>query len=196
MLIPRPETEELVEWVLENIPERGAFRILDIGTGSGCMAITVALKRPSAAVWAIDLSSEALAVAKQNARKHEVTLDFRALDILDEQQRNALPMFDVIMSNPPYITDGEESRMDSSVYTYEPKEALFVTNDDPFQFYKAIADFAKTHLLEGGQVFFEINAYLGAELCAYFQQQGWAGVTLRQDMQGKDRMIRLQKTKS
>lgn len=193
VLIPRPETEELVDWILKSIPKSPAraIRLLDIGTGSGCIAISLKKLCHDVEVSAIDVSPEALAVARQNALANEVNINFIQADILDYEAivDLAVVKYDLIVSNPPYITDDERAAMHQNVLLYEPHLALFVTNENPLIFYKSIADFALAHLYEKGKLYFEINEYLGKETVDMLKDKGFIDIVLKQDMQGKDRMI-------
>lgn len=219
VLIPRPETEELVEWIvndtlnaerltwnaeqgtenqeqrtpnteqgISNI-EQKTKKILDIGTGSGCIPIALAKKLPGWSVTTIDVSEAALKVARKNAIDLQADVLFQQTDFLDELQWPRLPVVDLIVSNPPYIKVAEQDNMARHVLDFEPSLALFVPDDDALLFYRKIALFGKTHLHEGGVVFVEINEALGKETVALFEQQGYT-VTLRKDLQGKDRMIK------
>lgn len=188
VLIPRPETEELVQWILQSLPKKGDRHrhILDIGTGSGCIA--VALKKNSSLidVHALDVSEAALAIAKFNALTNEADINFIHADILSYRTERK---YDLIVSNPPYIKEDEMGAMHQNVLRYEPHLALFVTNDNPLIFYKSIADFATINLTDGGMLFFEINEYLGEETLQLLEDKGFVNIVLKQDMQGKDRMI-------
>lgn len=186
VLIPRPETEELVELVTSyKLPSAS---ILDIGTGSGCIPITLKKKLPKTEITAIDVSAEALAVAKRNAANLHADINFKELDFLNEQSWNELDCYDVIVSNPPYIKQSESASMHTNVLSFEPHIALFVTDDDVLLFYRKIALFGKTHLTTNGKIFVEINEALGAETIALFESYGYTA-TLKKDMQQKDRMI-------
>jgi release factor glutamine methyltransferase len=189
-LIPRPETEELVDWVLSDTKaaKMEPKTLLDIGTGSGCIAISLAKNLPKIKVSALDLSSEALKIVKVNAQINEVEIDFLHLDILNLEQ---LPgKYDRIVSNPPYVREQEKKDMQANVLKYEPGSALFVSNDDPLLFYRKIAMLAKRHLNFGGLLYFEINEYLGNEMILLLQSLGFGKVTLKKDNFGKDRFIR------
>ncbi len=186
VLIPRPETEELVELVTSyKLP---VASILDIGTGSGCIPITLKKKLPKTEITAIDVSADALAVAKKNALDLHADITFKQLDFLNEQSWNELVTYDVIVSNPPYIKQSESSTMHTNVLSFEPYIALFVEDDDALLFYRKIADFSKTHLNTNGKIFVEINEALGAETITLFESYGYEAI-LKKDMQGKDRMI-------
>ena len=194
VLIPRPETEELVEWVVKDEGCREQVEsvptILDIGTGSGCIAIALKKNIPWANVHAADISSRALAVARKNARAQETPIDFLHIDFLDHDHRNALPLFDIIVSNPPYIPLKDKAAMHKNVVNHEPHSALFVKDNDPLLFYSAIADFAPRHLQPGGRIYMEIHESMGKAVKDIFVQHGFAQTVIRKDMQGKDRMIK------
>jgi len=191
VLIPRPETEELVEWVLESLPNK-LQRILDIGTGSGCIPITLKKKLPAAEVYGLDVSADALELAQENAVLNQVTVHWREADILQEKSWLGLGTFDCIISNPPYIPFQEEALMPTQVTRYEPHLALFVADEDPLLFYRKIVELGQTHLHTGGFLFFECNEYNAFEVKALFRETIWT-VELRQDLSGKDRMIRAKK---
>lgn len=193
-LIPRPETEELVQWALSEVAVAGAvpgFNILDIGTGTGCIAISLKKNLPNARVSAIDISAEALQTAKQNAKLNEVDVNFMETDILNHQTNSLLTThYSLLISNPPYVTLDDKKRMHANVTDFEPHTALFVPEDDPLIFYKAIADFAVANLVKDGLLFFEINESLGKETVELLESKGFKDVELRQDMSGRDRMIK------
>ena len=191
VLIPRPETEELVDWIIRNLKfPFSELKILDVGTGSGCIAISLKRKLRKAEVWACDISEEALNVAKQNASALQAEINFRQLDFLNEQQRNSLPSFDIIVSNPPYVPQKDKTTIHENVLNFEPHTALFVPDNDALVFYSAISDFAKTHLNENGTVYCEIHESLGKETSDLFIQNGFT-TELKKDMQGKDRMVKI-----
>lgn len=186
-LIPRPETEELVEWIIHENSKRGAFSILDIGTGSGCIPISIAKNLPGAEVSAIDISEGALAIAKENAEINNVLVNFMQTDILNAE---ILPVqYDVIVSNPPYVRNLEKVEINPNVLDYEPHLALFVDDADPLIFYRKIGLLAKQHLKPGGKLYYEINQYLGPETVALLEELGFKDVVLRKDFIGNDRMI-------
>ena len=225
VLIPRPETEELVEWILSLSGER--FRqgerlgkgerseegerqkvkgerseelywpsILDIGTGSGCIAISLKKNLPAVRVSAIDISDGALQTAKENAVLNEVDVNFIHADILNSKfktQNSKLSTYNIIVSNPPYVTLDDKKQMHSNVTDFEPHTALFVPEHDPLVFYKAIADFALLNLASGGLLFFEINENFGNETRDMLNTKGFRDVTVRKDMSGRDRMIKAQR---
>lgn len=205
VLIPRPETEELVEWALASVgsgqlavgskkfavggSQLAALHILDIGTGSGCIAISLKKNLPGANVSAIDISPEALATAKENAELNEVNVNFIEADILNNSEIET-PNSEIIISNPPYVTLHDKTQMHSNVTDFEPHTALFVPENDPLIFYKAIAEFAVKNLAPGGLLFFEINESYGAETVELLKDKGFVNIELRKDMSGRDRMIR------
>ena len=192
-LIPRSETEELVAWMISKtkVPPHNKLAnlsILDIGTGTGCIPISLAKNVPKAKISAIDISSEALIIAKQNALLNKVTIDFIALDILNIK---ILPQqYDIIVSNPPYVRELEKVEIKNNVLENEPHIALFVTDDNPLIFYKKIANLAKQHLSKNGLLFFEINQYLGKETVKMLQEKGFTAIELKKDLSGNDRMIK------
>lgn len=186
-LIPRPETLELVEWVAADEQVRPALRLLDIGTGSGCIAISLASLLPQATVSAWDISAEALAVARRNAERNGVTVDFKQVDVLHVTEAET---YDCIVSNPPYICEAEKAEMTDSVLLHEPHTALFVPNTDPLRFYRAIAQLALSNLSPGGTLYFEINRAYGAETCNLLRDLGFCDVELRKDFYGNDRMVK------
>ena len=188
VLIPRPETEELVEWIIEYAAIKGkALRILDIGTGSGCIAIALKKALPEAIVSAIDISTGALKIAATNAAALKADIEFTCLDILNTA---FLPgQYDVIVSNPPYIPMQEMKNMELQVTDHEPNIALFVPDEDPFVFYKAITRLAKLHLSANGQLFFEIHYDQGDAMIAFLDEMHFHA-ELRADLFEKDRMVR------
>ena len=188
VLIPRPETEELVDWVLITVtPTSKPLKIIDIGTGSGCIAISLAKSLPNAEVTAVDVSAKALQVASRNAELNGVTINFLQQDIL---QTTTLPdTYDIIISNPPYVRSLEKAEMQANVLEYEPHLALFVSDTDPLLFYDRIATLARKALSPQGSLFFEINQYLGDEMKTLLKAKGFEKVVLRKDLSGNDRMI-------
>jgi release factor glutamine methyltransferase len=192
VLIPRPETEELVEWILGGERQRvkgERYFILDIGTGSGCIAISLKKNLPEADVSAIDISKGALETAKDNAELNNVEVNFIETDILNIKSEIEIPKSDIIVSNPPYVTLEDKKQMHTNVTDFEPHTALFVPEHDPLLFYRAIADFALGNLNPGGQLFFEINEALGKETVQLLADKGFKDIELRKDMSGRDRMI-------
>lgn len=189
VLIPRQETEELVDWVTKSTTSAQPA-ILDIGTGSGCIAVSLAANINKAHVTAIDISSKTLEVAKENAMLNKVSIDFFEVDILDVNTIIPNHPFDIIVSNPPYVRDLEKEQMNRNVLDHEPHTALFVSNTDPLIFYRTIAQRAKILLNSGGMIFCEINEAFGNETCLLFKQNGFKDIVLRKDLNGKDRMIK------
>lgn len=187
VLIPRPETEELVAWLSENsTPE---LSVLDIGTGSGCIPICLKRQHPGWHISALDISEEALTTARRNAEKHQTDIDFFHYDILRGPSEN-LPVWDIIVSNPPYVCESEKQGMERHVLEHEPHTALFVPDDDPLRFYKAITAFAQKHLQPDGTLFFEINRAYGNELEKLLIKENFQHVEHRFDIYGNERMIR------
>ncbi len=188
VLIPRPETEELIEWILAtvNTAEHPLSTVLDIGTGSGCIAITLKKYMERTEVSALDISADALLIARENAALNAVAINFIHSDILTY---SSPVKYSLIVSNPPYITEREREEMHENVLSFEPHLALFVSNENPLLFYKSIADFALVNLEPKGKLFFEINEYLGKETVDMLSSKGFINIVLKKDMQGKDRMI-------
>jgi release factor glutamine methyltransferase len=202
-LIPRPETEELVDWIVaESLKSAaGSFKILDIGTGSGCIAISLAKNLPNAEVFAVDVSEKALAVAKKNADTNKVKVNFIQADILKINDLVELPTsnfqlpthFDIIVSNPPYVRHLEKAEIKPNVLEHEPHLALFVEDTDALLFYRKIVELAKKNLAEKGKLFFEINQYLGKETLQLLEKFGFNSTELKKDIYGNDRMTRSEK---
>lgn len=191
VLIPRPETEELVDWIIKEekkIEGQKAIKILDIGTGSGCIAISLAKNIPNSRVFAIDVSAKALEVARKNAEINSVSVTFFKKNILETD--DLLEQFDIIVSNPPYVRNLEKVEIKKNVLDNEPHLALFVDDFDALIFYRKIALLATKNLKQGGQLFFEINQYLGKEMVALLHENGFESVSLRKDIYGNDRMTR------
>ncbi|WP_027126685.1 peptide chain release factor N(5)-glutamine methyltransferase [Gelidibacter mesophilus] len=194
-LIPRPETEELVQWLIDDTklkPE--TLSILDIGTGTGCIAVSLSKNMPSAIVYAVDVSKKALTVGKTNAKLNKVDVQFFELDILNWNNGSSNfafenMRFDIIVSNPPYVRHLEKAQMSPNVLRHEPGLALYVEDDDPLIFYKTITEFAAAHLENNGQLFFEINQYLGTEMVQLLKDFNYINIELRKDIFGNDRMI-------
>lgn len=186
VLIPRPETQELVEWIESE--STGKEKILDIGTGSGCIAVSLAHKMPHSIVEAWDISSEALAVAQENNSLNNTQVKFSQTDILTHHPKSE--RFDIIVSNPPYIKEAEKASMEANVLRWEPHTALFVPDSDPLLFYRTIAQKALTMLLPGGRLYFEINRAHGQETCRMLATLGYHNIELRKDFADNDRMIR------
>lgn len=188
-LIPRPETEELVEWIIDTSEFRiQDFGLLDIGTGSGCIAISLAKNLPDSKISALDISDGALKIARKNAEMNKVEVDFFQTDILNTK---TLPKkYDVIVSNPPYVRELEKKQMRQNVLNYEPDSALYVKNDDPLLFYRVISQLAKKHLQPNGKLFFEINEYLADELTELLKSEDFKNIEVKKDIFGKNRMIK------
>ena len=204
VLIPRPETEELVGWVVEEIgnkelkirnnkdaepAEHSPVTILDVGTGSGCIAIALKKQLSNAEIFALDISDEALQIAKENAQDQSAKINFLNFDFLDEASWSSLGKFNIIVSNPPYIPVDEKSKLAKNVVEHEPHLALFVTDEEPFIFYKKIAAFAKKHLNENGKIFVEIHENHGAEIKKVFSQKNFIAED-KKDIYGRERMIK------
>jgi release factor glutamine methyltransferase len=189
-LIPRPETEELVEWIIKDLKNEKIkdLKILDIGTGSGCIAISLAKNLPNASVFAIDISEKALATAKKNAELNDVKVTFVQKNILETE--NLYQQFDIIVSNPPYVRNLEKQEIHKNVLEYEPHLALFVEDNDALIFYRKIAKLATKNLSENGQLYFEINQYLGKEMIELLEKYNFKNIELKKDIYENDRMIR------
>jgi release factor glutamine methyltransferase len=196
VLIPRPETEELVNWLAETMAGPTAVkRVLDIGTGSGCIPITLKQLKPQLDIWSIDISPAALAVAQQNAATIGSEVHFIKLNFLDEGTWSQLPQFDLIISNPPYVKHSEQAQMAKHVIDHEPALALFVPDEDALLFYKKIALFGASKLAAGGAIFMEINQELGRDVTELFESAGY-NTELRKDLQGNDRMVKAERRDS
>lgn len=185
-LIPRPETSELVEWIVSESTGNG--NILDIGTGSGCIAVSLAHRLPQSKVTAWDISTDALAVATENSKANGCAVEFEEIDILAYKPTGEL--FDIIVSNPPYIKENEKAEMHSNVLDWEPHTALFVPDNNPLLFYRAIAEKGLALLKPGGRLFFEINRAHGKETIEMLESLGYTSIELRKDFAENDRMIR------
>ncbi len=192
VLIPRPETEELVDWVKTSVRESGleAGNILDAGTGSGCIAISLKKYLSGFDVSGVDISTQALATAKENAELNQVVVNFIETDILDPAAYHLMPKCDIIVSNPPYVTQTDKTKMHRNVIDFEPHIALFVPENDPLIFYKAITAFARENLTENGMLFFEINESYGYDVVKLLEKEGFRDVELRKDLPGRDRMVK------
>ena len=194
VLIPRPETEELVNQLVScsvNQLHSPSFRILDIGTGSGCIAISLAKLLKNSIVTAIDISEKALKVAKKNALANGVNVNFIKDDILNPKNTELLDnQFDIIVSNPPYVCESEKTEMRANVLDYEPSSALFVSDNDPLVFYRKILEFAKKALKPSGEIWFEINEKLGNEMRNLCHEKGFKNVEIIKDFREKDRILR------
>jgi len=190
VLIPRPETEELVDWIVSNnlkLQESNNLKILDIGTGSGCIAISLAKNIPNAKVFALDVSEKALATAKKNAEINDVNVTFIHQSILETEDLEQ--EFDIIVSNPPYVRNLEKEEIKKNVLDYEPHLALFVEDNDALLFYRKIAELAQKNLSNSGQLYFEINQYLGKEMIDLLEKMNFKNIELRKDIYGNDRMV-------
>jgi release factor glutamine methyltransferase len=205
VLIPRPETEELVRWIFDDVKQSGKdvftkramkadettqLKILDVGTGSGCIALALKKEMVRAEVWGCDISEEALNVARRNGSALDIRVDFQGMNFLDEGQQKLLPTVDIIVSNPPYVPLKDKMQMDSNVVDYEPHTALFVPDNDALIFYKNLALFGKKRLYENGNIYVEIHEDLGKSVVQVFKENGYSTIELRKDIQGKDRMVK------
>lgn len=192
VLIPRPETEELVQWIIDDNNKHDAINIFDIGTGSGCIPISLKLALPAASVATCDISAQALEVAATNAKKLSADIQFIGMDILDTEQQSSTGVYDIIVSNPPYIPVSEKENMHRNVKDHEPAIALFVPNDDALLFYRAIAQYGKTHLVQNGYIYCELESSHAQETKALFELMGYNNVEIRKDMHGNWRMLKAQ----
>lgn len=193
VLIPRPETEELISWIIENTDVNEKLKILDIGTGSGCIAVSLAKNLPKCEIVALDISANAIKVAEGNAQLNNVEITFVKSDILNVSDiSNELinKQFDIIVSNPPYVREREKEHMKPNVLDNEPHIALFVKDNNPLQFYEAIVNFAENNLTSKGLLYFEINEYLGDKMIFLLQRNDFQEIELKQDIFKKDRMIK------
>ena len=205
VLIPRPETEELVKWIIDNVKQSGRdvftrkamkadqttqLKILDVGTGSGCIGLALKKEMPRAEVWGCDVSEEALNVARRNGSALDIRVDFQGLNFLDEGQQKLLPTVDIIVSNPPYVPLKDKEQIHSNVVDHEPHTALFVPDNDALIFYRSLARFGKKRLYENGSIYMETHEDLGKAVVQLFKENGYSNADLRKDMQGKDRMVR------
>ncbi|MGV8140058.1 MAG: peptide chain release factor N(5)-glutamine methyltransferase [Mangrovibacterium sp.] len=194
VLIPRPETEELVHWVL-NANVIAEPVIMDACTGSGCIAISLKKHLPAAIVSGCDISGKALRVARENAKLNQVKINFIQMDLLTSFPKGSLEPFDIITSNPPYVTEQEKRTMQQNVTRFEPHTALFVPDHNPLQFYSALIRFGEGHLKTGGRQFWEINESFGKECVELLEKNGYNHIELRRDINGKNRMISGQYTR-
>jgi release factor glutamine methyltransferase len=205
VLIPRPETEELVDWIVEEAGsgrsphthfEKAAgepvhpLHIVEVGAGSGCIPVALAKKLPQASLWSCDISGDALQIAHRNAAAHDVLIQFLELDFLDPANWAQLPKADIVVSNPPYIPQSEATDMETHVTAFEPHLALFVKEDNPLIFYEAIADFALLYLNPDGKIFVELHENLADDVQKLFSGKGFEGVVVKKDMQDKTRMLK------
>ena len=200
VLIPRPETYELCQWIVGSEKRKvisDKYSILDIGTGSGCIAITLAAMYPEAQVYGWDISAEAVEVARENAKRTNVNVSFEQVDVLhltSDILHQTSGAFDLMVSNPPYICNKERDAMDANVLEHEPHTALFVPDDDPLLFYRAIAQFGQTALKEDGWLYFEINPLYAQDICDMLSLMSYHDIEIREDQYGKQRMIRAQRS--
>lgn len=188
VLIPRPETEELIAATIKELGDDAKNKILEIGSGSGCIPIAIKKNAPNTIVTSIDISESAIAVAKMNAEHHHTDISFRYFDFLDTENWNTLGKFDFIVSNPPYIPQREYEVMDNNVRLFEPASALFVPNHQPLIFYEKIAEFSIEHLHENGKIFLEIHQDFGKQVCAIFNEQRFT-TELKKDIYENDRFV-------
>ena len=206
VLIPRPETEELVEWIINDIKservdvftnkpfksdETDQLKIADIGTGSGCIALALKKAMPRAEIWGFDHSEAALTVARRNGSSLDIRVDFQGVDFLDYEQHKFLPSVDIIVSNPPYIAINDKSTLNPNVVNYEPHLALFVPDNDPLVFYKALIHYSTRRLHKNGRIYMEINEAAGEEIKKLFVSAGMQKIEIKKDLQGKNRMVRV-----
>ena len=190
VLIPRPETEELVDWIVRGYDRDAMLSVIDVGTGSGCIAVSLAASFPNAKVWAVDISEAALSVAQQNALKNKVKVMFLREDVLKNTLIGFEPAsLDVVVSNPPYVTPSEKRQMLPNVLEFEPHTALFTPGEDPLIFFKRIATFGVGCLKKGGKIFFETNEAFPAEVANILKQYGYSDIVSRKDINGKWRMV-------
>ncbi len=189
VLIPRPETEELVDWIIKENRQSQNLSILDLGTGSGCIPVVLKRKLPQAKVYACDIGQEALAVARRNASRYQAEIDFFLLDILDRGAWNKIPQVDILVSNPPYVPENNKESLRPNVLHFEPGIALFVADQNPLLFYEKIAELGLKTLKPDGRIYVEIHEELGPDVTRLFQSRHYTTI-LKQDMQGKDRMVK------
>jgi release factor glutamine methyltransferase len=205
VLIPRPETEELVQWIIDDVKasdkdvfarrsmeadETTQLKILDVGTGCGCIPLALKKTMLRGEVWGCDISEEALNVARRNGSTLNIRVDFQGMNFLDHAQQKLLPTVDIIVSNPPYIPLKDKEQMNANVVNHEPHTALFVPDNDPLIFYRALAEFGKKRLYENGSIYMEIHEEIGNDVVNLFKENGYINVELRRDMQGKERMVK------
>jgi release factor glutamine methyltransferase len=195
VLIPRPETEELAEWIITDLQQESIHEIsiIDIGTGSGCLPVTIKKEVPLANVAAIDVSAKALSVAEKNAKEWNTEIDFFEINFLNEKEWNALQQYNIIVSNPPYIPVGEKETLAKNVRDFEPPAALFVSDKDPFIFYKKIAAFAQSHLLPDGKIYVEMHEEYADKVQLVLEHAGFNS-KIKKDIYGKERMLKAFKT--
>jgi release factor glutamine methyltransferase len=188
VLIPRPETEELVEWIIESARDNENFEIIDIGTGSGCIPVSLKKELQNVNVTAIDISEKALHVAKKNAKELKAEINFKLIDFLSADDLSSLLKYDIIVSNPPYIPIAEKEILAKNVTEFEPGIALFVDNNNPYIFYEKIAEFSKSHLKEDGRIYVEVHEEYAKNVKHIFEKAGFIS-TIKKDIYGKERMV-------
>ncbi|HVK97190.1 MAG TPA: peptide chain release factor N(5)-glutamine methyltransferase, partial [Flavisolibacter sp.] len=210
VLIPRPETEELVDWIINDVKELQVddvfekaateadktkqLKIIDVGTGSGCIALSLKHAMPKAEVWGCDISDEALNVARRNGSALDIRVDFQGVNFLDIAQQKALPTVDIVVSNPPYVPLKDKEQMNKNVVDHEPHLALFVPDNDALVFYKAVVEFGKHRLYDNGLIYMEIHEELAEDVVTLFTKNGYVDIEVKKDMQGKERMIKVRKS--
>lgn len=190
VLIPRPETEELVDYIIKRNAAKYGLKVLDIGTGSGCIALSLKKNLKNSSVWAYDVSKAALKIAKKNAGDNNLEINFLYFDILNYEELAENIIFDIIVSNPPYVRESEKEFMLKNVLDFEPETALFVEDENPLIFYSAIAKYASIHLQTGGELYFEINEHFGQETKNLLESLNFKEIMIKKDLFGKDRIIR------
>lgn len=189
VLIPRPETEELVSLIIKENPEADGAQLIDIGTGSGCIAISLKKHLPKCKVDALEISDKALRMAKKNASQHKTDINLICADIFEWEYIFNDKQYDIVVSNPPYVRECEKSQMHDNVLRYEPAQALFVDDSSPLVYYNTIIDFSLSHLAPSGVLYFEINQYLGQEMLKVLENKGFKNCQIHKDLNGADRMI-------
>lgn len=187
VLIPRPETEEMIEHMKSEL--RTCSRIMDLGTGSGCIALALKQVFPFAEVWGADLSADALKLAEENGKENKLEVNWTQMDLLKQTRRDDLPLFDLVVSNPPYVMQKEAEGISSHVKDFEPSSALFVEDDDPLVFYRAIAGFCRHSLCRSGELWVEINEQFGNETARLFEDEGFNSTRILKDIHNKDRYV-------
>ena len=202
VLIPRPETEELVEWIIADVRStkfdvrgRESVQVIDIGTGSGCIPVSIKRELPGVNITAIDVSEKALLVAKKNAQELNAEISFLQINFLNESEWNQLVEYDIIVSNPPYIPIKEKESLAKNVTDFEPAIALFVENNDPYIFYEKIGKFAKKHLKDNGEIYVEVHEEYANNVKIVFENSGFSSI-IKKDIYGKERMVRAIKSNS
>lgn len=197
VLIPRPETEELIEWAIKYMRnlsiENKSYKILDIGSGSGCIPITLKKEMPDVHITSVDVSPEALVTARENAVLHQTDIEFIQLDFLNESLWERLDIYDMIISNPPYIPENEKEKLSLNVRHNEPGLALFVPENQPLLFYQKIAAFGKSHVLDNGVIFLELHQDFAGETQKLYEEEGYKNVIINKDISGNERMLKASK---